>query len=42
MTDPDTGAVLDDYKHTYAYEDGGKKMTVTVTNADGQWTGATV
>ncbi len=41
MTDPDTGAVLDDYKHTYAYEDGGKKMTVTVTNADGQWTGAT-
>ncbi len=42
MTDPDTGAVLDDYKHTYAYEDGGKKMTVTVTNADGQWTGTTV
>lgn len=42
MTDPDTGAVLDDYKRTYAYEDDGKKMTVTVTNADGQWIGTTV
>lgn len=42
MTDPDTGAVLDDHKRTYAYEDGGKKMTVTTTNADGQWIGETV
>lgn len=42
MTDPDTGAVLDDYKRTYTYEDDGKKMTTTVTNADGQWIGGTV
>lgn len=42
MTDPDTGAVLDDYKRTYTYEDDGKKMTTTVTNVDGQWIGGTV
>lgn len=42
MTDPDTGAVLDDYKRTYTYEDDGKKMTTTITNADGQWIGGTV
>lgn len=42
MTDPDTGAVLDDYKRTYTYEDDGKKMTTTVTNADGQWIGGTI
>lgn len=42
ITDPDTGAVMDDYKRTYTYEDDGKKMTVTVTNTDGQWIGETV
>lgn len=42
ITDPDTGAVMDDYKRTYTYEDDGKKMIVTVTNADGQWIGETV